>query len=38
MLELIYAVFVFVLSNTKTDIMMSQRVELGDKTSWVLYQ
>lgn len=36
MLELIYAVFVFVLSHTKTNVRLQQ--ELGDKTSWVLYQ
>lgn len=36
MLELIYAVFVFVLSKTKTNVQLQR--ELGDKMSWVLYQ
>jgi hypothetical protein len=36
MLELIYAVFVFVLSNTQPNVRLYR--ELGDKMSWVLYQ
>lgn len=34
MLEILISVFVFVLSNTKTDIQLQK--EIGDKTSWVL--
>lgn len=36
MLELIYAVFVFVLNTPQTNVRLYR--ELGDKMSWVRYQ
>lgn len=36
MLEVLISLFVFVLSKTQTDIQLNK--EIGDKTSWVLYQ
>lgn len=36
MLEILISLFVFVLSNTKTDIQPKK--EIGGETSWVLYR